>query len=265
MINKKLAYYTLHCFLALFVMTLPAKANCILIAEGDNILFQQGECTSRHAPCSTFKIALSLMGFQEGYLQDEEHPKLGYKPGYANDLERWRQPHTPQQWIKNSCVWYSQLLTEELGMEKFQSYVTAFSYGNKDVSGDKERHNGLTQSWLSSSLEIAPEEQLSFLHNLLADQLPVSEEAHQKTRDLLYIDDYIEGWRLYGKTGSGYQLAEDRITKRKDRQIGWFVGWVQKGKRKVRFVHFIQDEQKEERYASQRARESMLRQLKDYL
>ncbi|WP_373369869.1 penicillin-binding transpeptidase domain-containing protein, partial [Klebsiella aerogenes] len=31
-----------------------------------------------------------------------------------------------------------------------------FEYGNQDVSGDSGKHNGLTQSWLMSSLTISP-------------------------------------------------------------------------------------------------------------
>ncbi|ASX27927.1 hypothetical protein BA173_03570 [Rickettsia sp. MEAM1 (Bemisia tabaci)] len=52
-----------------------------------------------------------------------------------------------------------------------------FSYGNQDTSGDKGKNNGLTNAWLSSSLEISPEEQIAFLQKLAADQLPVSLKA----------------------------------------------------------------------------------------
>ncbi|WP_410526374.1 penicillin-binding transpeptidase domain-containing protein [Rickettsia rhipicephali] len=59
--------------------------------------------------------------------------------------------------MKNSCVWYSQIITnKELGIEKFRDYVTQFDCGNRDISGDKGKNNGLTNAWFSSSLEIAP-------------------------------------------------------------------------------------------------------------
>lgn len=61
--------------------------------------------------------------------------------------------------MKESCVWYSQVLTKELGMKKFQDYVTKFSYGNMDLSGDKGQKNGLTHAWVASSLRISAEEQ----------------------------------------------------------------------------------------------------------
>ncbi|UZW38578.1 penicillin-binding transpeptidase domain-containing protein [Rickettsia conorii] len=88
------------------------------------IIKQAGNCKSRYAPCSTFKIAVSLMGYDDGFLIDETHPKLPFKEGYADYLEVWKQPQTPKDWMKNSCVWYSQIITKELGIEKFRDYVT---------------------------------------------------------------------------------------------------------------------------------------------
>ncbi|RDB35469.1 MAG: hypothetical protein DCC88_09860 [Spirobacillus cienkowskii] len=47
-------------------------------------------------------------------------------------------------------------------MNKFQNYVTKFSYGNMDLSVDKDKNNGITNAWLSSSLEISSLEQVTF-------------------------------------------------------------------------------------------------------
>jgi beta-lactamase class D len=76
-------------------------------------------------------------------------------------------PLTPQLWMRYSCVWYSQVLTANLGMEKFQNYVDLFNYGNKDLSG------GLTQAWLMSSLKVTPREQIFFLEKIIDETLPV--------------------------------------------------------------------------------------------
>lgn len=143
---------------ALISLTIPfiTQADCFLVNENDKIIKQEGNCESRYAPCSTFKIAISLMGYDNGFLIDETHPKLPFKEGYADYLKVWQQSQTPKDWIKNSCVWYSQIITKELGIEKFRDYVTKFDYGNRDISGDKGKNNGLTNAWLSSSLEISP-------------------------------------------------------------------------------------------------------------
>ena len=101
------------------------------------------------------------------------HPLWPFKKGYPDFLEVWKQDQTPKSWMKNSCVWYSQVLTRKLGMQKFQSYVTKLNYGNMDLSGDKGKNNGLTNAWLSSSLEISSIEQISFLEKLLNNTLRI--------------------------------------------------------------------------------------------
>lgn len=139
-------------------------------------------------------------------------------------LKFGNNPQTPKDWMKNSYVWYSQVITKELGIEKFRDYVIKFDYGNHDISGDKGKNNGLTNAWLSSSLEISPEEQLTFLQKLAENKLPVSVKAQEMTKNILFIEDFVDGWKLYGKTGSGNKLSQDRTIKLKDKQIGWFVG-----------------------------------------
>lgn len=96
---------------ALISLTIPfiTKADCFLVKENDKFIGQEGNCNSHSAPCSTFKIAISLMGYDDGFLIDETHPKLPFKEGYADYLEVWRQPQTPKDWMKNSCIWYSLL------------------------------------------------------------------------------------------------------------------------------------------------------------
>ena len=36
-------------------------ADCFLAKENNQVIANEGNCKSRHAPCSTFKIAISLM------------------------------------------------------------------------------------------------------------------------------------------------------------------------------------------------------------
>jgi beta-lactamase class D len=232
-----------------------ADTKCFRATENRKVIKQEGECESRHACCSTFKIAISLMGYNEGILINETQPELPFEPGYYDLFEVWKQPHNPKTWIKNSCVWYSQVITPKLGMKKFKDYVEKFNYGNEDVSGDVGRENGLTHSWLSSSLQISPGEQIAFLQKLLDQKLPVSQESHELTKKILFVEDLLDGWKLYGKTGSGYLLNQDG-SRNKDRQIGWFVGWIEKGDHTIIFAHYIEDEDKQDVPAGKRAKET---------
>lgn len=238
------------------------KADCFLVKENDKFIKHEGNCKSRYAPCSTFKIAISLMGYDDGFLIDETHPELPFKEWYPAMLESWKQPHTPKEWMKNSCLWYSQVINKELGIEKFHDYVTKFDYGNRDISGDKGKNNGLTNSWLSSSLEISPEEQLTFLQKLVENKLPVSVKAQEMTKNILFIEDFVDDWKLYGRTGSGMRLNKDRTARLKGRKIGWFIGWLQKNDRTVFFVHFIEDNNT---YAGRRSKETAKEKLKELI
>lgn len=228
------------------------KASFIAIEDG-NVIQQEGDCHARHSPCSTFKIALSLMGYDDKILIDQSTPELPFQQGYADTLENWKQAHTPALWMKHSCIWYSRMITKQLGMRRFQDYVTQFNYGNMDISGDKNKDNGLTHAWLSSSLEISPIEQIIFLQKLIKNQLPVSMYAHEMTKDILFLEELGNGWKLYAKTGSGSLLNEDR-TEKIELQIGWFVGWMQKGNRTIVFAQFLEDDAQQDTYASIRAK-----------
>jgi beta-lactamase class D len=249
---KKIAL--ILCSIILYASQSWATDNCFLITENKVILKSEGNCNVRYSPCSTFKIALALMGYDTGILKDETHPEWPFKEEYKALFESWKDPQNPTTWMKNSCVWYSQVLTPKIGMNKFLDYLRKFNYGNQNVSGDKGQNNGLTNAWLSSSLEISPQEQGIFLEKLLKNALPASKHAQNMTRKIAYLEDLPHGWKLYGKTGSGFLLNTDR-TKKLEVKHGWFIGWVEKDNRIIIFVNHIVDDKKEESHAGPRAKE----------
>jgi beta-lactamase class D len=243
-------------FLVCYALALSGKGHtreCFIASENNRIIHTTGECDTRYTPASTFKIGLSLMGFDAGLLIDETHPVWDFQPGHADGLARWKQPHNPKLWLAHSCVWYSQKITQKLGMDRFANYVHHFHYGNQDTSGDTGMNNGLTQCWLSSSLAISPKEHIVFLNKLVANTLPVSINAHEKTKRIMYQETLPNGWQLYSKTGNGFQ-RDDSGHKIKDKQVGWFVGFVRKGEKIITFVQCIADDNKQDTYASLRAK-----------
>lgn len=235
-----------------------APQECFIIKDMNRgkILFQEGDIDQRRSPCSTFKIALSLMGYDAGILQDEKSPEWAYEEKYQASLDIWKTSHNPRTWMQNSCIWYSQILTQLLGYESFKNRIALLSYGNQDISGDPGQNNGLTSCWLSSSLKISPREQVAFLQKLLKGELPFSSHAIEMTKRILYVEDLPQEWKLFGKTGSGSQTNLDG-TQINDRQIGWFVGWIIKQDTTLIFAYSIQDQQKEELPAGKRARTRM--------
>ena len=227
--------------------------SCFIAKENGKVLQSDGDSEKRYAPMSTFKITLSLIGFDSGILADEMHPVWPFKEGYVDWRDAWKQDQTPKSWMKESCVWYSQVLTKQLGMEKFQEYVTKFDYGNKDLTGDKGQNNGLTNSWLSSSLQISSAEQVAFLQKMLTGKLPIKPHSIAMTKNILFVEELKNGWKFYGKTGMGSLLNADG-TKNPDLYHGWFIGWIEKGDRRIIFSNHIEDDKKEEIGASQRAK-----------
>jgi beta-lactamase class D len=237
--------------------------TCTLVTAFDTgrVLKREGDCERRSSPASTFKVPLSVMGYDAGIFTGEDEPAWPYKPEYKSWNEAWKKTTTPRSWLRDSVLWYSHVLTNELGQERFSRYVDAFSYGNRDVRGDKGKSNGLTRSWLSaSSLQISPVEQIDFLKKLLKRELPASRKAHDMTLAIMPAFPLPGGWTAYGKTGTGFQPTRNGGFDR-SRQFGWFVGWAQKGERKILFARLIRDERKENSVASFRARDGILAEL----
>jgi beta-lactamase class D len=220
------------------------------------------------SPASTFKIPLSLMGFQEKILKTPDLPVWKYKAEYTNILgvclDAWKQDQTPATWIKYSAIWYSQLMTKALGEVKFKQYVDKFNYGNKDVSGDPGKNNGLTECWLGSSLKITPHQQVAFLTKLVKHDLGLSEETYKMTRDVLRVGPIGQDAILYGKTGTSYEMGADGQLDM-NRQIGWYVGWIERGEQTCVFVAQISDKEKVEGVASIRAKAYAGQRLENFL
>jgi beta-lactamase class D OXA-12 len=247
----------------LFSLPTSAASGCLLFADGSGKpISSQGDCSSQLTPASTFKIPLALMGYDSGFLVDETLPALPFKPGDDDWLPAWRETTTPSRWLTYSVVWYSQRLTEWLGMERFQQYVDRFDYGNRDLSGNPGKHDGLTQAWLSSSLAISPQEQARFLGKLVSGKLPVSAQPLQHTANILRQPD-IDGWQIHGKTGMGYPKLLDGSLNR-DQQIGWFVGWASKPGKQLIFVHTVVQKPGKQ-FASLKAKEEVFAALPEQL
>lgn len=246
--------------LALLAVATPASAAtaCLVIAEAasGDIVHQEGaECDAGIGPASTFKLTLSVIGFDSGILVDAEHPALPYRKSYQAVRAIERQTVTPRSWMRDSVLWYSRALVRDLGAERFAASVAALDYGNADVSGEAGADNGLTHSWLNTSLLISPADQLRFVRRLVRGDLPVSADATAKA---IAVTPRFEAgeWEVQGKTGTGYQReADGRLGKR---QYGWFIGWATKGERTLAFAYLIKDNKTGGSAAGPRARDDLL-------
>ncbi|MFP5457449.1 MAG: penicillin-binding transpeptidase domain-containing protein [Bacteriovoracia bacterium] len=241
--------------LGLFLHSSNVLAGDFFVArEKANFLRLDGDCDEAQTPQSTFKIPIALMGFEAKVLLSESLPKFTFDPKkHVAGINVCKGDHTPKEWMRDSCVWVSQEITARLGLEKFQAFVTAFGYGNKDLSGP----DALKTSWLNSTLKITPVQQLEFLQRLLDGQLPVSSKSLELTRKILHLQELPGGWQLYGKTGNGRSAQ--------GLQHGWFVGWIEKNDRRILFAQLLVDKAPEKTYASFRAKNQVLLKLWDVI
>lgn len=240
-----------------------ARTICTVIADPAQVtpLIAQGNCSQRVTPASTFKIALSVIGFDSGYLKNEHAPAIAFREGFTYwGIPEWKQTTDPAAWMKYSVVWYSQQMTHALGADRFHKYVDALQYGNRDVSGDEGKNNALDRAWISSSLTISPLEQAQFLGKLVNKTLPVSPAAMEMTSRILTVNTLPNGWEARGKTGAAMPRTADGGYD-KEHFYGWYVGWANKGDKTRVFVRLVQEDKEEKISAGIGAREAFLKEL----
>lgn len=236
--------------------------SCTLLVDAvsGQRLSQEGSCDRAVSPASTFNIPVSLMGFDSGILVDEHTPALPFKAGYAAWNPAWHATTDPTRWLKASVVWYAQQVTAKLGAERFQRYVSQFDYGNQDLSGDPGMNNGVSMSWIGSSLKISPVGQITFLRKIVNRQLGLSAHAHAMTDRIMVTDVLANGWVVRGKTGTvNARLPNGQEDE--SQQVGWFVGWASKGDRTVVFAKLVQAPSEEGKAAGPRAKAAFLADL----
>lgn len=213
-----------------------AAVDCTVVLEeaSGKVLHREGNCSERFAPQSTFKLPLAIIGFDAGILIDEHRPRWEYQAKFKRS-EREQKTTDPTLWEKDSIVWYSQEITRRLGQKAFGDYVRRVGFGNRDVSGGPGGTDGLTESWLMSSLKISADEQVDFLRRFLKGELPVSSRASAMTMAILPRFEAADGWSVQGKTGSGWLRGKNGKTD-PSKPLGWFVGWAARDGRRVVFA-----------------------------
>lgn len=216
--------------------TQPVTCTIVKDAKSGRTLLREGPCADRYSPCSSFKFAIAVMGFDAGILAGPHSPATKYIPEFENayDPPTAHKDVDPSIWLRDSIVWYSQQITRKLGKERFAFYVRQFRYGNEDVAG-APAEDGLTHAWLMNSLVISADEQAVFVSDFLNGRLGVSSDAYRLTRETLPSYPGEGGWTIRGKSGSGWLRNETGQIDR-SRPQGWFVGWGERQGRTIAFA-----------------------------
>lgn len=177
-------------------------------------------CATRYTPCSSFKIANSLIALQTGVANDTSfvirydstlHP---FEPSMLKNepFIHWPHDQTMTSAFRYSVVWYYQEIAKSIGKSRMQQYIDSLEYGNRDISGE------IDHFWLGSSLTISGNEQVEFIRKLLHNRLRgFSEDTQEKVKGIM-LREQTDAYVLYGKTG-GCECAADTT-------VGWFVGFL---------------------------------------
>lgn len=188
------------------------------VAENRFIGHSRARAETRYVPASTFKIANSLIGLSVGAVKDvDEVLPYGGKP---QSYKTWEQDMGLRAAIKISNVPIYQELARRIGLEPMQDGVDEIDYGNGEIGSVVDKF------WLEGPLMISAVEQAQFLARLVQDELPFPKEIQAKVREIVQLEQN-EHWTLYGKTGWAGAVKPN---------IGWWVGWVQKGDKRYSFA-----------------------------
>lgn len=165
-------------------------------------------------PASTFKIPNTIIALETGVVASLDDPVFKWDGKVRSidgkPVDGWNRDQPLREAFRNSTVWIYQEIARKVGPERMAHYVSAFDYGNRDISGVP-----IDQFWLSGALRISALEQIALLDKLRLGSLPVSARAQSLTKEAMVVE-RTDAYVLRGKTGWAF-----------DQKIGWFVGWLE--------------------------------------
>lgn len=174
---------------------------------------------ARYSPYSTFKILNSIVALEAGIVTDVDSVYQWDTARYAPQSwwpPQWNARHTMRTAMKFSVVPFYRTLALRIGLERMQSQVKAFQYGNMDIS------SGVDDFWLNGSLKISAIEQVDFLKRFYNGRLDIGDHARESVKAIL-VQEKGEDYVVSAKTGAA-TLDSGSVRAR-----GWYVGYVEKG------------------------------------
>jgi beta-lactamase class D len=196
----------------------------VLYAQSNDkyFFYNQSQFKQQFTPASTFKICNSLIGLETGVIKDENF--IIPWDSITRRIPAWNKDQDLKTALKNSTVWYYQELAKRVGGEKMKYWLDKANYGNADTSG------GIDKFWLSGGLRITPEQQVNFLKRLHDNTLPFSQRSIDIVKNIMIAKDTL-GYVVRAKTGWGEQ---------DNKEIGWYVGYVETKDNVYYFANCIQ-------------------------
>lgn len=177
-------------------------------------------CQEAVTPASTFKIPHSMIALEAGVVEGPDTILPWDHKQYW--VDNWNQDLKLRDAFRFSCLPCYQAIARRVGEATEQEWLNKLGYGNRNISG------GVDKFWLWGGLRISAVEQIDFLRRFDGDKLPISSRTADLVRDIMTLD-VTEKYVLRGKTGSASPPQEER-------EVGWFVGWLELGDRRIFFA-----------------------------
>lgn len=163
-------------------------------------------------PASTSKIIHSLIFLDSGAIRDEN--EILKWDGVKRSVEAWNKDHNLRTALPTSAVWFYTEVSKRVGQERMQKYYDAVGYGNRDTNGFGADY------WNNGKLRVTPREQIEFLVKFHQNRLPFSPQVIAIVKEIM-TEEKTDKFTLRAKTGWSDAFEP---------QVGWWVGYVERGK-----------------------------------
>ena len=187
--------------------------GCFVLYDQSNdffICYNPERCDSGYLPASTFKIPNSVIALEEKVVADTSQVFRWDGREWPN--KEWNHDQTLRSAIRHSCIWVFFHIAEQVGIEKYDRYLNAFSYGNRNLAGPP------TRFWLAGELKISAFQQVEFMRKFYNYELNVSKESVDMVKDMIILEK-AGNYQLSGKTG-GTEISDKEY-------IMWLVGYLE--------------------------------------
>ncbi|MDM8160734.1 class D beta-lactamase [Labilibaculum sp. K2S] len=188
--------------------------GCFTIYDLKNdarLSFNEERLDSTFLPASTFKILNSMIALETGVIKDEK--EIIKWDSINRSYDEWNKDQNLESGLKYSTVWAYQELARRIGEKRMKYWVEASNYGNKNING------GIDVFWLKGDIRISPNQQIDFLQKLYFNQLPFSQKNQEIVKKIMIIEQTPD-YTIRAKTGWAARI---------NNQIGWYVGYLEKG------------------------------------
>jgi len=202
--------------------------GCFLLYDfqkEQTLVYNEERCSNGFLPASTFKIVNTLIGLETGIITGEEF--IIPWDSVFRQVPAWNKGHKLTSAFQNSVVPWYQELARQIGTEKMQHWVSASGFGEMDITNED-----IDLFWLTGKSKITPFQQLDFQKRLVHKQIPFKPKHIDLVKKIMILEETPE-YIFRGKTG--WAVMDNK-------NIGWLVGYLEKGKNRYAYVLNVESE-----------------------